>query len=367
MLRGHVVPGPQSLSSSVPGLPAVTINDIGHDTSAPVLTLVVRSPQGAYRYAYVALYKRNEIRVIAQGFTNQEGKLQVFGAEPGDILRAISIDGGLAGSLVVTAAAQLDLIMAPVYARSAQVGPLPHVRMLALPSRKDGETELLLQLIDFSAGAQPKLTLVDANGSAAMLAVGYSPETGIYTSSITASGAAIRSGSVVVEANETDRYRSSQLSYEIQKVDGADYREVFAADGNLGLRIMPRSKGVPSEATELLVLTSSFLPGALPAGTELVGAVYDITAGAMGALDQAALLSLYYHFSDLVLVPGGSVPIIYRWDPNLAQWEPLPTQVEAERQVATTSITRLGAYALLLTAPPASETDLYLPLIIDAH
>lgn len=45
----------------------------------------------------MALYKQDR-RVIGQGFTDSNGRLDVYGAIEGDTLRAVSFDGGLAGN-----------------------------------------------------------------------------------------------------------------------------------------------------------------------------------------------------------------------------------------------------------------------------
>jgi len=111
--RGSVLTGPTSLPPDILALPQVEVHQT--DPSPPVRQLTVYGPNGeAYGGANVSLHEQDG-QIIEQGFTNYDGQLDIYGAAEGDTLQAISLDGGLRGSVTVGTGTSLTLILEPQY------------------------------------------------------------------------------------------------------------------------------------------------------------------------------------------------------------------------------------------------------------
>ena len=63
-----------------------------------------------YGGAKVSLRKQDG-RIIEQGLTDRNGRLDIYGAAEGDTIQAISPDGGLRGSVTVGTATSLTLVL----------------------------------------------------------------------------------------------------------------------------------------------------------------------------------------------------------------------------------------------------------------
>lgn len=106
-----VMAGPEELPIFLPAWPTITIQDSGQH--APTRTLTVYAESEPYTGAFTALYRLTG-QVIDQGFTDENGRLDVLGATTGDIIRVFAFNGTLYGETVVTDDLELSITLLPV-------------------------------------------------------------------------------------------------------------------------------------------------------------------------------------------------------------------------------------------------------------
>jgi hypothetical protein len=357
--RGGVVKGPQAgnWSAMLPRWPQVIVQQSSSSNSPRQLT--VTGPQGPLKGVVVSLYKQDK-RVIAQGFTDESGRLSVYGASAGDKLRAATLDGGLAGSVVVGAALQLSLHLSPVGGLTLQAaGGNPHLRVIAEPSPDSNQVDLSIVLEHFGPEAQPNI-LVTAPGSDVghTPTLSYSPVTGSYIGQVHFSATARGTGRVQVVGTVAGRVMYLHTTYRLQRVSADRVQDVYADDGNLSLHLDTGS--VPGATAYLVIVSPHALPGPLPTGLRLVGGPYAVTAsGALVQLERPALLTLHYDrvFTSLAAAGLG----IYRWDPNSMTWREVRGQLDVLPQALVAPVTVLGTYALLA---PSELRRIFLPCVL---
>ncbi len=352
--RGGVVAGPAELPNGVLDLPE--IRTPGPEIQRPALNLTVINPDGAgHRGAIVALYKRDG-RVIGQGFTNGAGQLSVYGAEPGDVLRAASADGALGGRIDVGASLDLVLPLRTVgSAGLATDGALPHLRLVAAPGPAGaGQIELLILLQNFAPDTDPTV-LISAPDSDISRSpeLSYSAVREGYEARISFSATARGSGQLRADRRVGGDRAVIQTFYRLQRIEPRGAWEVFSNDGNLWLNGGPGS--LPGQESYLVVMAPGSLPGAPPTGHVVVGEPYDITAsGAVVSLEQPAVLSLRY---DDALV-NGRLPAglnIFHWNPTQRTWEPVTSRVDEAQRTLVAEVRTLGMYVLFAPAGPWTE------------
>lgn len=354
--RGSVLAGPESLSSVLPEWPAVDIHQSG--PTSPPRQLTVYGPQGPYWGAIVALYKPGG-QVIGQGFTDSNGRLDIYGAVEGDTLRAASFDGGLTGSATVGTGSGLNLTLEPVTSRSAlySAGEVPHMRVIAEPSQAPDQIDLWIFLHNFGPDADPSAAVTEPGSQASTpIALSYSSATGTYEGQLSFSAARRGQGRVKAFGAVGERLVRLQSAYRLQRVVNNQGRDVYANDGNLTLHLEAGS--LPGNETYLVVMPPGAVPGPVPEGRVLVGEPYDITAsGAVITMTKPAVLKLRY---DGALMTPSSTPEelgIYRWDPNRQSWAEVPGRLDEEHQALVAPVTTLGTYALMMPSESASCHD----------
>jgi len=361
--RGNVMTGPTGVLTNVLGLPTVTISNTG--ASGPPCQLTVYDPAGEpYWGAIVALYKQGG-RVVGQGFTNGVGRLDVYGAEEGDIVRAASMDGGLAGSVIVTTETSLSLTMWPIGGLAAQAaGGISHMRVFAEPSPDPSQVDLQIFLLDFGPGADPSVIVTEPGsevGHAPTLS--YSPGTATYEGQISFSATERGTGRIRAVGAVGGGLVRLQSTYRLQRVLNDQSSDVYSDDGNLSLHLEPGS--LPGDEAYLVVMPPGALPGPLPEGLVLVGDPYDVTgSGALVTLEKPAVLRLHY---DGALVTSASAPAglgLYRWDPRGERWQAVEGELDEEQRVIVAPVTALGTYALLAPPGPWMRNLVFLPLIL---
>jgi len=367
--RGGVLAGPLGLPSDLLPFPQVTEHNGGPSTLPRQLT--VYGPDGPHWGAIVALYKQDG-RVIGQGFTDSNGRLDVYGADEGDIVRAASFDGGLAGSVTVTTEMTITLILEPVGGLTLQAEGLttqvvdapPHMRMVAEPSQDPNQIDLLVFLQNFGPGADPSVVVTEPGnevGHAPTLS--YSPSTGTYEGQISFSATERGMGRIRAMGAVGDSLVRLQSTYRLQRVVNKQSHDVYSNDGNLSLYLEPGS--LPGSDAYIIMMPPGAVPGPLPDGLVLVGDSYDVTAsGALIELEKPAVLKLHY---DGALINQSSVSEglgIYRWEPNSEMWQAVPGSLDEEQRAVVASITTLGTYALMAPVGPWKEPNVILLPII---
>jgi photosystem II stability/assembly factor-like uncharacterized protein len=364
--RGNVLAGPVGLPPSVLNLPTIAT----HQTRAgePPRQLTVYQPDGsALRNAIVALYRQGQQggRVIGQGLTDNNGRIDLYGASQGDNVRAASFNGALAGEVSVTAASSLTIILGSVGGLAVQIsGEIPHLQVVAIPSQTPDQVALLIELNNFDSGVNPSL-LVTVPGSQVGYApvLSHSPGSSTYVGQISFDATERGTGRIQVAGKAGGGLTFLQTTYRLQRVVNAQGYNIFSNDGSLDLRL--EAGALPGNETFVVVMPPGAIPGPLPGGLTLLGEPYDITVSGAATLLKPAVLSLHY---DKALVSGTVPPAglkIYRWDPANAAWQAVGDTIDPERRAVTAQVTALGTYALL--APPgswaAARLEVFLPLV----
>jgi FG-GAP-like repeat/FG-GAP repeat len=363
--RGGVLAGPaaEQWPAALPRWPEVLVQPSGGSLAPRQLT--VQGPQGSVKVAVVALYKQNG-RVLGQGFTDAQGQLTLYGATTGDTVRAATLDGGLAGSVVVGSAAALTLQLTPVQGlmlQSASQTGIPHLRIIAEPSPDPQQIELTVVLEQFGAAADPSV-LVSVPGSSVGQTplMHYSPSKGTWEGQLQFSASARGTGRVQVAAASGAQLVRLQTTYRLQQVRNDAVQDVYADDGNLSLHLAAGS--LPGKDAYLVVMPPGALPGSAPSGRELVGNVYDLSgSGALVQLERPGVLTLHY---DRELVGAAGVPAgvaLYRWVPSSANWQAVASELEEGQQGVVAPVQALGTYALFA---PSTSQHIFLPIVRNA-
>jgi hypothetical protein len=354
--RGSVLAGPTGVPTDVLALPTVVISNTG--ASGPPIPLTVYDEQETPCWgANVALYKHSG-RVLGQGFTGPDGRLIVYGAEEGDILRAMTMDGALSGSATVGTGPEIALHMEPVsmLAALAMGSVRPHMRVIAEPGPSPDAIDLLVYLEGFGPGADPSVIVTEPGseiGHAPLLS--YSPSTGAYEGQISFSATERGMGRIRAVGAVGDSLVRLQSTYRLQRVHNDRSQDVYSDDGNLSLHLEPGC--LPGNEAYVVVMPSGALPGPLPKGLALASDVYDVTAsGALAALVKPAILSIRPTGlqSAWTMTPSSG---IYRWNAYIQKWQ------QIAQQETTVPIQALGAYALLAPSTPSSEV-VFMPIVL---
>jgi hypothetical protein len=362
--RGNVMAGPIGLPTDLLPFPEVTIYNSAASEQARHLTVYDHEGE-PYWGAIVALYKLDG-RVIGQGFTNSNGRLDIYGAVEGDTLRASSFDGGLAGSVIVGTEMSLNLTMSPVGGLAAQAaGGIPHMRVVAEPGQDLAQIDLLVFLQNFGPGADPSVIVTEPGSEAGYApTLSYSPSTDTYEGQVSFSATERGMGRIRAVGAVGDHLVRLQSTYRLQRVLNNQSHDVYSDDGNLGLHLEPGS--LPGSEAYFVVMPTGAVPGSLPDGLVLVGDPYDVTAsGALVTLEEPAILTLHY---DRALVSSSLAPEglgVYRWDPSEGTWQEIGGSLDEDQRAMVAPVTTLGTYALL--APPGEWNEppqIFLPIIL---
>lgn len=363
--RGSVMAGPNDLPPDLLPFPQIALYNDGQSSNTWQLT--VTDPQGQpHREAIVALYTQDR-RVIGQGLTDGSGRLEIYGAVAGDTLRATSLEGGLAGDVIVSSANEISLTLHPIsgfFTQGLTSGKAPHLQVRAEPSPDSSHIDLLISLYDFGPAIDPIVIVTQPSNDR----LGFAPP--LSYNSLTRA----YEGHLSLNAVErgTGRIRTSgdlpllQSTYRLQYVVNTQAQVVYSDDGNMSLHLEPGS--LPSDAAYIVVMPPGATPGPLPADLALVGDVYDVTAsGALTVLERPAVLKLHYNS----VVTGAPAPPdrlgLYRWDGGA--WQSVPAVVDAKQAAVVASVRTLGTYALMAPPGPWMEPRhyIYMPVVLAAR
>jgi hypothetical protein len=368
--RGSVLDGPDGPPSAVPAWPSVETHQEG--TSTPTRQLTVYGPQGPYWGALVALYTNQGGYPVAmdQGFTDRLGRIEVYGARPGDTLSATSFDGALGGSISVTDDLTYTLVMAPSTELEALDVPGLNPYLTLRPS-SDGAS-LYQWLSGLDKGAILAAIVTQSGGSSSQTtALSYSSSEEAYVGTVTFTAPFVQQGTGTVQvlgAGGDSQGISLNSTYALQAIPKDRVTDLYSADGNLHLHLITDTL----ETDAYAVLSSlNAAPSAPPEGRQIVGNVYDVRpSGARDEAEQPFVLRLHY---DLEVLKGDFISSetlrIYRWQPdpnpsdpaNQARWVVIGSSHLEENNSISIATRRFGIYTLMGSRSAHSN---YLPLII---
>lgn len=367
---GGPMAGPESLPSAVPGWPLVEIHQRG--TSTPPRQLTVYGHRGPFWGALVSLYTSQGGHPVAidQGFTDRLGRIDIYGARPGDTLRASSFDGALSGSVSVTDALNYTITMTtPASLQALDVPGLnPH---LTLRPGSSGDT-LYLKLYGLGPGGTLAAIVTQSGGSASQAAaLAYSGVESAYVASVTFRATQAQPGTGTIQvlgAGGNSQGISFNTTYALQAVPRDGVTDLHSADGNLHVHLITHTLPVDAYAV-LLPLNAA--PAAPPEGRQIVGNVYDFRpSGALEEADQPFILRLNYDPEMLKENFIGSKTLrIYRWEPDpnpddlsdQARWVLMSSSQLEEDNSLSIATKRFGIYAL--AGYRVAHTS-YLPVIM---
>ena len=358
--RGEVMAGPSALPSSLPTWPEVEVH-AAPSNAQPRQLLVLDPGDQPHQGAIVALYK-NDGRVIGQGFSNEEGRIEVIGGEEDDKVRASSIDGGLAGRAVIGQPDEpITLTLDHVGALAAQsVTDRPYMQIIAEPGPDPEHIDLMVFLHNYSPINEPLVSLtLPGEQSRYTPNLSYSPGSGVYEARIEMAANNLGTGGIDAKGIVQNNVVRQQSTFRLQRSSNHERHDIYSDDGNFDFHLDAGS--LPGGETYLVVMPPGALPGPAPRGYAVVGDAYNITAsGAVATLEKPGVLKLYY--DDATLKPGIEVERleIRRWDPIDAVWKVVPTSLDAEQKVLSAAVKALGTYTLMVR----EQTQVYLPAIV---
>ncbi len=359
--RGGVLPGPTSLPDNMLDLPQIVNYQEG--ASPPVRQLTVYGPDGPHWESIVALYSQDG-RVIDQGFTDNNGRLNIYGANEGDTIRAATIDGRLNGSatvdsdhLTITFGTTTNNFM------ELSTGGFQHVRLIPISNPNPTQIDLLISLENLAPNADPAVIITEPGSETGQApSMSYNSTTNSYEGRVTFSATERGMGRIQAFGVGGNNLVRLQTTYRLQHVTNDQEQDLYANDGNLNLHL--ESGSLPGNEAYFIIMTPGAIPGPLPDDLVLIGDPYAIIAsGALSTLEKPAILTLRYD-QTLVSIPEELTGLgIYRWDLNQQVWEKVPGHLDEDRRVMVASITMLDTFALL--APPGSWNfhKIFLPLI----
>jgi len=348
--RGSLLTGPVSIVEDLANLP--TINIITNGNQPTPLPLTILGPDGNLytEGVIVTLYQMTPSgkRPISQGIS-RNGQLNIYGANNGDQLLVATLNGGLSAVATITTPFKNTLTLLPLV-KQRQRSALQPAFVRVIPEFNQDSTEINL-LFSFQQFQEKPLINILAPGSDQNFSPQLSPiETG-YVGQISFSS--IQRGTGFLQA--TNSNTSIQASYQLQVVS-PEAQTIFSDDGNFEVYL--NAKNLLADKTVFVIQTMGTIPGTLPATWSSVSDIYDITAsGSMVVMQGSGLLTLHY---DAKSIEGNKRQrlTIARWDTNQKQWIILPSEVNDTRYVVTSTIDKLGSYALVLL-----PTNTYLPLV----
>jgi len=179
-----------------------------------------------------------------------------------------------------------------------------------------------------------------------------------YTGKVSFSATTRGTGRIQVAGTAGGQHVDLFTTYRLQEVQNSRRQDVFADDGNVYLHMAGASLPGP---IAYVVVTPGSLPGPFPAGLQLVGDVYDLSAsGSSPRLQRPAILTFHYDAA----VVGSQAPAglaLYHWDPNNSTWQQVAGALDPSDRAVVAAVRPLGSYALLA---PASVPRAYLPIVV---
>jgi hypothetical protein len=388
LMRQAFVAGPAHFPADALSLPVVLVHNNGAANDAPYQLTVQGLDQAATAGLMVSLHTNQTTgpRIIAQGFTDASGRLEIYGARPGDRLYAIALDGSAGGEAPVGADRQIVMSILPIRQAVAAAGAAPaklgaasgaagaatngapYVVAFAEPSStSDGQIEFRLALHNFSPPAQPDDTpflFVTTPGveTPQTPKLAYSPARAAYETQISFSAAERGLGRLWIAGATPTGLANLQTTYRLQVVTQSGHQHFFANDGILEVYLTPDS--LDSATANVIVMSPGGMPGPPPAGLAPVSEAYALTASG-GLTEWQKPVGLTFHYGSLL--SGGPPPAslqIYRWQAGAGSWTPVPSLLNAGQVTVDAIVTELGIYALFGSDEGAANPGrLFLPKV----
>ncbi len=352
---GAVVPGPTAIP--VTAWSVVTIGDDAHTgvcNPPPVVQVQDRSGRLSSG-AVISL--RTSSRTIAQGKTDDQGRITLLGASAGDRvvvnlwgwdwdLRINSAEVSCPPALAAASEADNTIVLQP-----AAFG----LTASALPSAVEDQAQLRVSA-SVALPAAPVAHLTQHGTDAAVVVpLAYDDVLQAWTGMVMLVPDLPPSGNLAVRAENAQQQEVEiAIPFSMARVAQAEDVLLASADGQVELYI---SANTLSTSGVISIEPDQMAP-ALPEGLQILSGPYTIHASADLALESAATLSLRY--LDLGNLRGAYEPTsqLYRWDD--AAWRPLETTVSVDQQMASARVTGFGTHALL--AGP--QFNAFLPSVI---
>lgn len=337
--RGTVLSGPSWPAEALPDFPVTTIHNPNSGEPTRYLTVVGPTPDSI---AGLQVNLERGTKTFTQGFTNNAGKIEIYGAAPGNILR-VSTGLNTSEAIEVTTATALTLTLG-TNGRLSPSTSLPHLRLWPSTTPNQEEITLNLDLYNFSnTPLQPIVLLrppTATNGNAVEIGLAYSPNTMSHSGHVTLPKT--EQGVGQLKAADVSQRQIFHATYRLQRLEANTVSDAFSSDGRLHLAL---SDNALTSETNLLILSSPTLPGLPTGGATVHGYAYDITAsGGLTQFAQPVILTMAYQD----IMPDEIANLaVYWWNAQTGQWEKVPSTLDEGHQQLTAVITNLGVYTLM--------------------
>lgn len=362
--RKSILPGPTALPTDLLNYPQITV-DAGQ-TSAPVRRVTVLGQNGAPAWgSSVTLYEEAG-QISEQGFTNEQGQIDLYGAHNGDVIRAARITEGLVGEAVIDAQTELTMTLAIIQADdSPTLGLSPFLLLTASQSPDPEQINMQLVLSSVTSATLPTVLITEPGSAVAHSPeLSYSATTGVATGQINFGAAQRGAGSVqLAHSNPSETSVYPRFSYLLQQIDNRVESDLYSSDGKLTLHMAPGS--LPVDDAYIVVTSATALPGPLPQGMATVDSVYTFMASStLLTLEKPALLSLRYESVVRSASVNPAPLLLYRWLPDQSRWSEVAAQRDDAEKALVAPVTNLGTYAVLMsTLVRPTDHQNFLPLL----
>ena len=342
-----VMAGPPGIPPALLNLPKVMTTDTGGP--APDRLLAVLTPQGT-RYELPVLVSLDTYRsdgsplTLDQGIA-MSGQITIYGGIAGDRVRAISLDGSLAGAADLSGGPDMELHLVArgglaVEAASAQ----SHPYLVLIPS-SSGDS-LTVAVHGVGEGAAVAALLVPPGRSAGeSVQLTYSPATGVYEGVTSFSAAATGLGTAHLRGiDAAANTLALDGDFALLAAPAASSGDYYSPDGNAWLRLNAGS--LPGAQAYLVMMPVGTIPQPLPAGMAPLGSAYSIEAS--GSVSGTLQPSVLHLSSSSAATAAGSEPESLQlawWDGM--RWNLLGGDLDSTRSGLAAPITKFGIYALL--------------------
>jgi len=361
--RGGIMAGPMRFPAALLPFPKVITHNQGTAAGSELLVTVVTGPEEQpVTNALVALETTVHGTIIAidQGLTDRQGRIDIYGANPDDTIRAATFDGALAGAEHVDGRTSYTLRLFSTGSKglTTQNGAVPYLNLIP---GTDGDS-LFVEVHDAGVGPPLDAVVIPGQGGGNAQSTSLAYGSGVYRSSeISFTSLGAGTGRVRVSGQALPSAINSD--YNLQAVQPITVNHLFSEDGNFEF-IIP-AQGVTADNNYAIVLPTGYVPGPLPAGQQVIGSAYEVRlSGVMTTTQKGSLVRLHYHPEVMGVYTDTA---IHYWDAANKQWVERGGDPNEIDNAWTVTTSRVGVYALMGQPAPSGGPDsgsIYLPLIV---